>query len=198
MVPESLPPPPVSALALPLSSSPPHAVAPSARAPHAAIEMRIFFMSRTLASPGTESVIQVSPSCKKDVKTAVVAPLLGGEPVAEAEVRVDVGPAGKRLVQLLAQPRDVHVDRAVGLPVALVPDHVVELLARHDPVAPLGEGGEQVELAHGQPQRAAIRESEVLGRADLELTDDHLDSATVPPMPANTVISALPACENPV
>src|SRR4029078_6751451 len=91
--------PPVLAFALPLmlSSSPPHAVAPSARAPHAAIERMIFFMSRTLAPLGTESVIRVWPSCKKDVKDGL---LFGGKPVSEAEVRVDVGPAGERLVQL--------------------------------------------------------------------------------------------------
>jgi hypothetical protein len=60
----------VLALALPplSSSSPPHAVAPSARTPHAAIEIRIFFMSRTLAPLGTQSVIRVWRSCEKDVK----------------------------------------------------------------------------------------------------------------------------------
>jgi hypothetical protein len=67
MVPERSPPPPLLFELLLLSSSPPHAVAPSARAPHAAIEIRIFFMSRTLASPRGESVIRLSPSCKKDV-----------------------------------------------------------------------------------------------------------------------------------
>jgi hypothetical protein len=32
------------------------------------MEMMIFFMPRTLASAGLESVIRLWPSCKKDVK----------------------------------------------------------------------------------------------------------------------------------
>ena len=52
----------------PLSSSPPQAEIPSARTPHAAMEMMIFFMPRTLASAGRESVIRLWPPCKKDVK----------------------------------------------------------------------------------------------------------------------------------
>ena len=72
IVPErSPPPPPLFALALPLSSSPPHAATPRARTPHAAMEMRIFFMPRTLASAETESVMPLWPSCKKDVKRGV-------------------------------------------------------------------------------------------------------------------------------
>src|SRR5215213_4875076 len=61
--------PPVLALALPplSSSSPPHAVAPSARTPHAAIEMMIFFMSRTLTPLGAQSVTRLWRSCEKAV-----------------------------------------------------------------------------------------------------------------------------------
>src|SRR5687768_9050386 len=168
VVPDRSPPP--LALALPPSSSSPQAVAPSARAPQATMEMMIFFMPGTLASAAGESVIALWPSCKKDVKRG---PLLGGKPVAKAEVRVDVGPARERLVQLLAQPRDVHVDRAVGLAVVLLPDDLVELLAADDAVTPLGERGAQLELANREPKRLSACKHQVLGWADLQFSDDH-------------------------
>jgi hypothetical protein len=46
----------------------------------------IVFMVRTLAPGGTESVIQLSPPCEKDVKGGEP---VAGEAVAEAEVHVD-------------------------------------------------------------------------------------------------------------
>src|SRR5215207_11211564 len=65
MLPESSS--PLLALALPLSSSSPQAAATRARAQQAAKVMSVF-MRGTLARGERESVIQLCPSCEKDVK----------------------------------------------------------------------------------------------------------------------------------
>src|SRR5829696_8209297 len=79
MLPESSS--PLLALALPLSSSSsPQAAAPRARAQQAAKVMSVF-MRGTLAGSERESVIQLCPSCEKDVKAAGaerVSPTTGG------------------------------------------------------------------------------------------------------------------------
>jgi hypothetical protein len=124
--------------------------------------MMIFFMSRTLAPLGTKSVIRLWPSCEKDVK-------------AGSRTRSAYGcrPSRERLVELVSQPRDIDVDRPVRLPVALLPDRAVQLLAGHDAIAALGQRREQLELSHGEAQRVTGRQGQVLGGADLDLSNDH-------------------------
>src|ERR687897_988352 len=121
---------------------------------------------------------------------------VAGQAVAEAEVRLYVAAAGQRLLELLAEPRDVYVHGAVGFPVGLAPDRVVELLSGDDPAVALREGGEQLELADRQAERRAAHHRDVLGRTDVELSHDH--GATLARDPANSVIPALPGCEKPV
>src|SRR4051794_2128584 len=53
---------------------------------------------------------------------------LGREAVADAEVRVDVAPARRRLLELLAQLADEDVDRAVAVDHRVAPDPLVDLL----------------------------------------------------------------------
>src|SRR5436190_1758242 len=74
--------------------------------------------------------------------------------VAEAEVGVDVDPAGRSLLELLAHLADEDVDRAVAVGHPVAPDLLVDLLARED-------------LAHRARQQAqdlefAAREVEAL------------------------------------
>lgn len=98
----------------------------------------------------------------------VVLLLLLLEAVAEAEVGVDEAVAGEGGVELLAELGDVDVDGAVGLAVGLVPDGVVELLAADDSALTLDERGDEVELAGGQVERAALDEHEELRGPDLD------------------------------
>src|SRR4051812_26506745 len=51
------------------------------------------------------------------------------EPVADPEMRVDVPPSRRRLLELLAQLADEHVDRAVAARHRIAPYALVDLLA---------------------------------------------------------------------
>src|SRR5919106_6374591 len=135
----------------------------------------MLFFLQTSASSGSmgreaseESVIGLCPSCEKRVKDG---PSLRGEPVTEAEMRVDELPAGPRLLQFLAQLADVDVHRAVRLAVGLAPDDPVQLLTAHDAVMALRQGGQKLELAHGQLEAPAVEERHELGGADLKRPD---------------------------
>ena len=63
---------------------------------------------------------------------------LGREAVADAEVRVDVAPVRRRLLELLAQLAHEDVDRAVAAGHRVAPDALVDLLALEH--AALGRG----------------------------------------------------------
>src|SRR5436305_14360361 len=73
----------------------------------------------------------------------------GLEAVADPEVGVDVGPARRALLQLLAQLADEDVDRAVAVGHRVAPDPPVWLLPLEHLAALLGEQVEQLELAAG-------------------------------------------------
>src|SRR5215216_3203978 len=83
---------------------------------------------------------------------------------------VDEAPSGHGVLQLLAQLADVDVHRAVGLAVGLAPHLAIQLLACDDPVSPLYERREQLELANRKVQPLAVDEHQELARANLQLT----------------------------
>ena len=64
---------------------------------------------------------------------------LRGEAVADPEVGVDVAPARRQLVELLAQLADEDVDRAVAVRHRVAPHALVDLLARDHLAAGAGE-----------------------------------------------------------
>ena len=94
---------------------------------------------------------------------------LGGEAVAHAEVRVDVAPVRRRLLELLAQLAHEDVDRAVAAGHRVAPDALVDLLALEHAALGAGQQLDQLELAAGELDRAAVDERLELVGADLEL-----------------------------
>src|SRR3954471_21524189 len=74
----------------------------------------------------------------------------GLEAVADPEVGVDVGPARRALLQLVAQLADEDVNRAVAVGHRVAPDLLVDLLPLEHLAAFLGEQVEQLELAAGE------------------------------------------------
>ena len=98
---------------------------------------------------------------------------LGGEAVADAEVRVDVAPVRRGLLELLAQLAHEHVDRAVAAGHRVAPDALVDLLALEHAPAGVGEQLDQLELAPRQVDRAAGDERLEAVGADLELAGLH-------------------------
>src|SRR3954470_1776154 len=72
---------------------------------------------------------------------------LGRESVADAEVRVDVPPPRRRLLELLAQLADEHVDRPVAARHRVSPHALVDLLALEHATLGRGEQLDQLELA---------------------------------------------------
>ncbi len=97
---------------------------------------------------------------------------LGVEAVADAEVGVDVAPAGRALLQLLAQLADEDVDRAVAVGHRVAPDPLVDRLALEHLALGVGEQLQQLELAPGQVEAAAADEGLELVGADLQLAGD--------------------------
>ena len=111
------------------------------------------------SSAGTES----SPSTGADG--------LGGEAVADAEVRVDVAPARRHALELLAQLADEDVDRAVAVDHRVAPHALVDLLAlQHLPLR-VGEQLDELELAPREVGADAADEGLELVGADLDLAD---------------------------
>src|SRR5919106_1013092 len=82
---------------------------------------------------------------------------------------MDEAPSGDSLLQLLAQLADVDVDRTIGLAIGLAPDLAIELLARDDAVAPLHEGGQQLELADREMEALAVHQHQELAGPHLHL-----------------------------
>ena len=93
---------------------------------------------------------------------------LRSEPVADAEVRVDVVPARRRRTQLLPELADEHVDRAVAVRHRVTPDPLVDLLAAQHAIR-LREQVQDLELARGQLEArlAGVRLVEVGTDRDL-------------------------------
>src|SRR4051812_3400189 len=91
------------------------------------------------------------------------------EAVAHAEVRVDVAPVGRGLLELQPDLADEHVHGAVAVGHRIAPHRLVDLLALQDLALRLGEQLEQLELAAGEVHAAAAREGLELGGAGLQL-----------------------------
>ena len=94
----------------------------------------------------------------------------GVEAVADAEVGVDVGPARRALLQLLAQLADEDVDRAVAVGHRIAPDPLVDRLALEHLALAVGEQVQQLELAAGQVEALTGGEGLELIWTDLQLT----------------------------
>jgi len=94
---------------------------------------------------------------------------LGGEAVADPEVRVDVAPLRRGPLELLAQlaHEDVHGAIATGHRVA--PDALVDLLAFEHAALGGGQQLDELELAAGQLDRTALDEGLELVGPDLHL-----------------------------
>src|SRR3954453_20647368 len=73
--------------------------------------------------------------------------VLGGEPVADAEVRVDVAPVRRDALELLAQLAHEHVHRAVAVRHRVAPHALVDLLALEHLAGGLGQQLQELELA---------------------------------------------------
>src|SRR3954454_19403488 len=71
----------------------------------------------------------------------------GGEAVADPEVGVDVAPAGRGALELLAQLAHEDVDRAVAVDHRVAPHALVNLLAREHLAGGVGEQLDELELA---------------------------------------------------
>src|ERR1044071_1112623 len=81
---------------------------------------------------------------------------LAEELVSRAMHRDDVVRVSWRILDLLPELRDVHVDRARQREVLVPPDDVEEAVARHDLAAVLDEVLQDVEFARRQLDRLAI------------------------------------------
>ncbi len=97
------------------------------------------------------------------------------EAVADPEVRVDVAPLRRHALELLAQLAHEDVDRAVAVDHRVAPHALVDLLARHDLVAVVGEQLDELELAAREVGVAPGREGLELVEADLELAGHRRD-----------------------
>src|SRR3954449_4542719 len=98
------------------------------------------------------------------------------EAVADPEVGVDVTPARRGALELLAKLAYEDVDRAVAVGHRVAPDPLVHALARNDAARGAGEQVKKLELAPREPHRAATDEGLEHVRPDLQLSrDDRLD-----------------------
>src|SRR4051795_3351109 len=95
--------------------------------------------------------------------------LLGREPVPDAEMRVDVPPAGRGLLELLAHLAHEDVHRAIAVGHGPAPDPLVDLLAREDTAIGVGDEMQELELALGQVDRNAVAVGLELVGADDDL-----------------------------
>src|SRR3954470_15211612 len=85
---------------------------------------------------------------------------------------VDVAPARRALLQLLAQLADEDVDRAIAVGHRVAPDPLIDRLAlEHLPLG-LGEQLQQLELTAGEVEAALADEGLELIGADLQLADE--------------------------
>src|SRR6185312_17478957 len=114
-----------------------------------------------------------------------------------AEVRVDVAPPRRRLLELLAQLSHEHVDRAVAAHHRVAPQARVDLLALEHATVGGGQQLDQLELAARQVEaRVADERLEAIG-ADLDLAS--LDRLALGPSArpaAAAAYDALQACDH--
>src|SRR3954452_9497632 len=93
----------------------------------------------------------------------------GGEAVADPEVGVDVAPARRGALELLAQLAHEDVDRAVAVDHRIAPHALVDLLAREHLAGGVGQQLDELELAAREIDAGGADEGLELIRADLEL-----------------------------
>src|SRR6478672_11867854 len=94
-----------------------------------------------------------------------------GQSYADAAYRGQVARLGRRLAELAAQPREVHVDGLVRAAPRLAP-HLDEQVALGDHLArALGQVGEQVELARRQLDLGAVEVHPPTGQVDRQPAD---------------------------
>src|SRR5262245_2258749 len=74
------------------------------------------------------------------------------EPVSDTEMRVDVAPAGRRVLELAPQFADEHVHGAVAVRHLVAPHPLVDPLARDHPPLRRGQQLQQLELAAGEAE----------------------------------------------
>ena len=111
---------------------------------------------------------------------------LGIEAVADPEVGVDVAPAGRAPLELLAQLADEDIDGAITVGHRVAPDPLVDGLALEHLALGAGEQVEELELAPGEVEAGAADEGLELVGADLQLAGDegaalHLRAAAPAP-----------------
>src|SRR3954471_11874503 len=96
----------------------------------------------------------------------------GLEAVADPEMGVDVAPADRALLQLLAQLADEDVDRAVAVGHRVAPNPLVDRLPLQDLTLGLREQLQQLELASGEIEADSADEGLELVGPDLQLAGD--------------------------
>src|SRR5215212_6264870 len=111
-------------------------------------------MKRTVAGPSLRSLLRD-----------------GLQPVADAVPRLDEGVFCRPAVDLVAQPPNEDVDRAVAVSLAPAPDLLQELVSGHDAAAVERELVQQSELGGRQAGALAVHERLRLARVDPQLLD---------------------------
>src|SRR5690242_15813223 len=87
-------------------------------------------------------------------------------------MRVDVAPARRGLLELLAQLAHEHIDRAVAADHRVAPQPRVDLLALEHPPVSGGEQLDELELAPGEVEACIADERLESVRANLDLARD--------------------------
>ena len=95
----------------------------------------------------------------------------GFELVADAEARLDERVLRRVAIDLLPQPADEDVDRAVAVGLTAAPDLLQQLVARDDAATVERERVEEPELGRREPDALAVDERLHLARVDAELLD---------------------------
>src|SRR6476469_6171833 len=106
-----------------------------------------------------------------DLVTRLCLLRLGLELIADPEARLDKGVRRRLPVDLLAQPPDEDVDRAVAMRFAAPPDLLQKLIARDDAATIEREGIEELELGRRQRRVLPVDECLHLAGIDPQLLD---------------------------
>ena len=125
-----------------------------------------------LRSPEAVLLAPLGSADRRCVRIARCLHGFGVEAVADPEMGVDVAPARRALLQLLAQLADEDVNRAVAVGHRVTPDPLVDRLPLERLALGLGEQLQQLELAPGEVEADAADEGLELVGADLELAGD--------------------------
>src|SRR5229473_8346027 len=102
-----------------------------------------------------------------------------GEDIAGAAHRLDHGRVLRVGLELAAQTTDLHIDGAVERPSLAVAGEVEQPVAAQYLVGIVDEGGEQIELAGGEPHLAAVGRYQ-LARGEVEVPAGEAGAGTRP------------------